>query len=314
MAAQPPAQGNVTAVYDLLERILPGTSSHFTFSLASSCPGTSALSCFRITDGAGGTTAVLGTSASELTAGLGVYMKEYCNMTFGWKRGGGNNIFTPSVWPLVGAAGVTRSRNTPFSYIDNVCTHSYTKVWWSWNDWQEHIDWMALSGINMMLAMTGQELVQYKVFTSYGLNDSTIRSWFNGPAFLTWSRGQNDYGNNIAGPLPMSWMQNQWELQKLILPRLRGLGITFQLPGFQGNVPWPLAVIQNDNNITHAYATGWMNSVDPLFGRIADTWMQTLCADFGCEPNQHMQLDGYFNGGTVRNGSCWEEEFGWDHL
>ena len=110
----------------------------------------------------------------------------------------------------------------------------------------------------------------------------------------------------------MSWMQNQWTLQRLILPRLRNLGIVFQLPGFQGNVPWPLAAIQNDDNITHSDATGWMNSVDPLFGRIADKWMQTLCADFGCEPNQHMQMDGYFSGDTVRTGDCPGDELDLD--
>ena len=32
--------------------------------------------------------------------------------------------------------------------------------------------------------------VQYKVFSQFGLNDTQIRNWFNGPAFLTWSRGQ----------------------------------------------------------------------------------------------------------------------------
>ena len=46
--------------------------------------------------------------------------------------------------------------------------------------------------------------VQWKVFTQLGLNDSEIRSWFNGPALLTWSRGQNEYGAGIAGPLPRS--------------------------------------------------------------------------------------------------------------
>jgi hypothetical protein len=65
-------------------------------------------------------------------------------------------------------------------------------------DWklaaQAFIDWMALSGINNYLAETGQEEVSYKVLTKLGLNDSTIRNWFNGPALLTWSRGQNEYG------------------------------------------------------------------------------------------------------------------------
>ena len=39
---------------------------------------------------------------------------------------------------------------------------------------------MALAGINNVLAMTGQEEIAYKVFTKFGLNDTEIRSWFNG--------------------------------------------------------------------------------------------------------------------------------------
>ena len=74
----------------------------------------------------------------------------------------------------------------------NVCTNSYSLAWYSWADWQVFIDWMALSGLNLVLAMTGQEEVQYKVFQQFGLNDTQIRTWFNGPAFLTWSRGQNE--------------------------------------------------------------------------------------------------------------------------
>jgi alpha-N-acetylglucosaminidase len=118
---------------------------------------------------------------------------------------------------------------------------------------------MSLWGINMALAMTGQEEVQYKVFTQLGLSDSDIRHWFNGPAFLTWSRGQNEYGNNIAGPLPRSFMKNQWALQKQILARYRSLAITGQLPAFQGNVPIQLKYIQSDANITQQGGTGWVH-------------------------------------------------------
>ena len=132
------------------------------------------------------------------------------------------------------------------------------------------------------------------MFQSYGLSDMEIRSWFNGPAFLTWSRGQNEYGNNIAGPLPRSFMKNQWNLQRQILNRTRSLGITGQLPGFQGNVPVQLIERSQDSNITAAAGTGWMNSVDPLYANISDTWMKTLINDFGTD--HWYQLDGYFNG------------------
>jgi hypothetical protein len=286
--------GSVDAVYDLVERILPGSSQHFRLTLTS-CPDHGA--CFLVSDVPGSTDVdISASSVSELTAGLGVYLREVCNMTIGWPRGGGSNIAVPEKWPSIGQP-ILRKRIAPWSYIMNVCTHSYSLVWYSWKEWQSFIDWMALSGINMALAMTGQEEIQYKVFTSLGLNSSDIDSWFNGPAFLTWSRGQNEYGNNIAGPLPRSWMADQWNLQKQILSRYRSLGIVSQLPAFQGNVPVSLRKIYSDLNITQQGDTGWMNSADPLFGKIADIWMQTLIADFGTD--HWYQMDGYFNGGTA---------------
>ena len=94
-------------------------------------------------------------------------------------------------------------------------------MWYDWQQWSAFIDWQALSGVNLNLGVTGQEEIQWKVLTQFNVSDLDIRTWFNGPAFLTWSRGQNEYGNNIAGGtgLPRSWMKDQWNLQKQILVR-----------------------------------------------------------------------------------------------
>eukprot|EP00750_Incisomonas_marina_P029224 INCI7077.3.p1 GENE.INCI7077.3~~INCI7077.3.p1 ORF type:complete len:931 (+),score=162.20 INCI7077.3:195-2987(+) len=338
-------------VYELLERLLPGSSPAFDLKIgpcSSSSRGSSnvgssvgsaakkqakdeggnsnsdEVKCFSVRDAsgslstrsrssgkAGASIAVTASGVNELSAGLGVYLREVCNMTIGWERGGGSNVAVPETWPAVGPTPITRSRNTPFSYMMNVCTHSYSLVWYDWAHWETFIDWMALSGLNLVLAMTGQEEVQYKVFQKLGLNDTTIRTWFNGPAFLTWSRGQNEYGNNIAGPLPRSFMQAQWNLQRQILSRYRELGIIGQLPAFQGNVPIALKEVYSDANITQQGDTGWMDSLDPLYGKIADLWMQTLIADFGTD--HWYQLDGYFNGGTAPwdatdPGVSWKDE------
>ena len=289
--------GDVAAAYDLLERVLPGSSSHFSLSFLQNVTEAQ----FRVFDlPATFQVGIAATSASEMTAGLGWYLREVCNLTYGWPRGGGSNMFLPNPWPKVGAvetAPVTRLRVVPWSYFMNVCTHSYSFVWYDWHHWEALIDWMALSGINLVLAMTGQEEVQYKVLQQFGLDDETIRTWFNGPAFLTWSRGQNEYGSNIAGPLPRSFMKSQWHLQRKILARYRSLGIVGQLPGFQGNVPWKLASILGDHNMTQQGDTAWMYSTDPLFSKIADVWMKTLITDFGTD--HWYQLDGYFDGGTA---------------
>lgn len=37
-------------------------------------------------------------------------------------------------------------------------------VWWDWERWEKEIDWMALQGINLPLAFTGQEAIWQKVF------------------------------------------------------------------------------------------------------------------------------------------------------
>ena len=81
----PRLRGSVEAVYELIERVLPGSSLHFSLSFinASECQseGGAVGACFRISDAENATTAVYGTSASELSAGVGFYLREYCGMT-----------------------------------------------------------------------------------------------------------------------------------------------------------------------------------------------------------------------------------------
>ena len=122
------------------------------------------------------------------------------------------------------------------------------------------------------------------MLSGFGLNDTTIRNWFNGPALLTWSRGQNEYGGDIAGPLPRSWMKAQWSLQRQILNRTRALGMVGQLPAFQAAVPAELKYMLHDDNMTdNGQGTAWMDSLDPLFLKIAAKWMETMLADFGTD-------------------------------
>jgi hypothetical protein len=49
-----------------------------------------------------------------------------------------------------------------YRYYQNTCTASYSYVWKTWKQWEEDIDWMVMSGINLPLAFTGQEIVWKK--------------------------------------------------------------------------------------------------------------------------------------------------------
>jgi hypothetical protein len=126
--------GTTTAVEELLDRVLPGSRAHFTLELAETCPGAEP-PCFVLTDD-GDKVKVTATGAAELASGIGVYFRERCNMVIGWPRGGGSNVFIPSAWPKIGSTPLVGKRNTPWSYMMNVCTHSYSLVWYSWQDWE----------------------------------------------------------------------------------------------------------------------------------------------------------------------------------
>lgn len=102
--------------------------------------------------------AVTASSLTSLTYGIGWYLRFRCGITVGWPHGGGSFTTPPATWPSVGAR-VDMHRAVPITYIDNVCTHSYSYVWYDEDMWMQHIDWMAISGITHFLAMTGQEEV-----------------------------------------------------------------------------------------------------------------------------------------------------------
>ncbi len=73
-----------------------------------------------------------------------------------------------------------------FRYYQNVCTVSYTFVWWDWARWEQEIDWMAMHGINMPLAFNAQETIWQKVYLKMGLTQEELDAHFAGPAFLAW--------------------------------------------------------------------------------------------------------------------------------
>ena len=183
------------------------------------------------------------TSGVELARGVGSYFRQHHDMSFSWKRTGGNqNNYVPpaeSVLAELGATPEVQFKRTNISYYQNVVASSYTHAFWDMADWSFFLDWCALSGVNVMLAYTGQEEVYRKTCAEFGINSTQFGNWSNGPAWLGWSRGQSMHGVGVSAEVPLSqtWMTKQWRLQKQILARMRELGIVPVLPAFQGNVP-----------------------------------------------------------------------------
>ena len=157
---------SVDAVRGLLTRLVPtaskSTLDQFTFSTLdeSKCKGPSKL-CFGYSSSA---TGVLfeGTTGVELAMALNMYLKQETNSSVSWPQTGGNHIDVPVQIPQP-KTSVHVERSTKKHYYANVCTFSYSFVWYTLDDWVREIDWMALSGVNLPLAYTGQEKIYQKV-------------------------------------------------------------------------------------------------------------------------------------------------------
>lgn len=157
-------------VLDVLTRVCGAdTAAIFTLELDDTLQQGFVLSPVAPTTMRNGSKAIISVRASglpELAYGAAYYLRKYAHFSFTWERTGGNNVRAPLQWPRLLKAVHVR-KTAPWSYYQNVCTQSYSMWWWDWKRWEREIDWMALWGINLVLAYTGQE----QIFTTVYVRD-----------------------------------------------------------------------------------------------------------------------------------------------
>ena len=231
---------------------------------------------------------IRGNNANSMAVGLNRYLEEYCLTDVSWYHY--NPVELPEVMPQV-PEPVKASAEISKRFFLNYCTFGYTMPWWKWENWERFIDWMALNGVNMPLAITGQEAVWQKVWRKYGLTDEQIRAFFTGPAHLPWQRMNNI--DRWQGPLPRAWIDGQADLQKRILKRERELNMTPVLPAFNGHVPRELAEVVEEPVDTarvnswclfaNEYRCTFLNPTDPLFARIQKDFLEEQNRMFGTD-------------------------------
>ena len=235
----------------------------------------------------GGKVAIGGNNAGSMAVGLNRYLNRYCKVTVSWYADVAFEL--PKALPDVPATERVTAR-VPQRFFLNYCTWGYTMPFWQWRDWERFIDWMALNGVNLPLAITGQEAVWYNVWTRLGMTDKQVRDYFTGPAYLPWHRMANIDG--WCGPLPKEWLEGQTALQQRIVERERALNMRPVLPAFAGHVPgvlrdlFPKADIQALGSwagFDEQYRTYFLNSEDPLYGRIQRLFLEEQTRLFGTD-------------------------------
>ena len=290
----------LTAAEALLNRVIPAELvAHFQCELLPTSTGGVAQMQLS-SDPATNTIILRGTSGVEIASALNWYMNDYLNITFDWAtyaegqwQGTAKYTTTPGQQlPLPPTTTPIVPRQLSQSYYLNVCTPGYSLVWSDWTYWQKHIDWMALQGINLPLALTGTEYIWNQVWTQdFNFTSSDLAPFFSGPAFLPWYRMGNMRG--WGGPLSEAWMAAQKNLQLLILARQRSLGMRPVLGAFAGFVPSAFATKYPQAKLNRAPA--WANfakeygevyqldSTDPLFHRIGSRFIEVQNAIYGTD-------------------------------
>ena len=272
----------------LAERIVPEYASHIKFIQTED-----ASDVFEIQT-KGRKLIIRGNNANSMAMGLNYYLKNHCDVTVSW------HVFDPVEYPSTMPSvdvPVRIEARTPERFFLNYCTFGYTMPWWKWEDWERFIDWMALNGVTMPLATTGQEAIWQKIWTNHGLSDEEVRSYFTGPAHLAWHRMTNI--DKFDGPLPQGWIDSQVELQKKILERERELNMTPVLPAFTGHVPEKIRDIYPDAQITRVpgwggfeekYLCHFLSPMDPLFAQLQKEYLEAQTELFGTDHIYGMDL------------------------
>lgn len=228
-----------------------------------------------------------GNNANSMAVGLSHYLKYYCKTSVSWYAL--DPIEMPDKLPMLKDKVRINSRVQNRFFL-NYCTFGYTMTWWTWKDWERFIDWMALNGVNLPLAITGQESIWHRVWLKLGLDDNDIRNYFTGPAHLPWHRMTNM--DKWQGGLPDSWLNNQEELQKKIVARERELGMKPVLPAFAGHVPQALtkkypsakiSMMSSWGGFEDEYRSFFLDPLDPLFSQIQKLFLEEQTKVYGTD-------------------------------
>ena len=303
IGCQQQVQGSSPVMERMCQRLFPKHAHSFQFELMTEPVNGDQFSLETVQE----KIRIKGNNSNSLAAGLNFYLKHYCHTHVSWYAS--DTVEMPDQLPQI-PIPVSIHAKCENRFFLNYCTFGYTMPYWQWKDWERLIDWMALNGITMPLAITGQESIWYKVWEKMGLSDTQIRSYFTGPAHLPWHRMSNvDYWQS---PLPQSWLKGQEDLQKLILKREREFDMTPVLPAFAGHVPAELKELYPDAKIypmsqwggfDEKYRSHFIDPTDSLYNVIQELFLKEQTKIYG---TNHIYGIDPFNEVSLPD---WNEEF-----
>ena len=227
--------------------------------------------------------------------GIYCYLKEYCNVQLSWCAN--QEIHISSLVMFDGE--FHKEIGQKYRVYMNYCTLDYSMCWWDFERWEKEIDFMAMNGINMPLAVVGTEAVWYETLLQFGFTKKEALDFISGPAFWAWQ-----LMTNIEGYLPPEnekYVYERLELGRKILQRYLEFGMYPIQQGFSGHVPvllrkkYPKAKILMQNGWCRYPKTAQLDPLDPLFFEFGTVYLNKMNELLG---NHHFIACDPFHEGT----------------
>lgn len=234
--------------------------------------------------------ALRGDCPVSIAMALNAYLTEVCRVNYSWN---GNRQIRLTEYPPV-AKPLRRTVDQKYRVYMNYCTLCYSMAWWGWERWEKEIDFMAMKGINMPLAVVGTEKVWFDTLTELGLSREESLRCISGPAFWAWQLMTNI--DSYMPPSDEKYVEERAALGKKIMERYLEWGMFPIQQGYSGHLPmiarekFPHAKIQAKAEWCDFPATAQLDPTDPLFPRIGRIFLEKQDALFGshhfyaCDP------------------------------
>ena len=233
---------------------------------------------------------VKATSVIAACMGIYDYLKNYCGVQLSWCSN--NKVEIEALTPFNGEFKKTVKQK--YRVYMNYCTLDYSMCWWDFDRWEKEIDFMAMNGINMPLAVVGTEAVWFETLLEFGYSEEEALSTISGPAFWAWQLMTNIEG--YCPPKDKKYVYERLELGRRILKRYVEFGMQPIQQGFSGHVPLTMkrkfrrSKIYLQHGWCHYPKTAQIDPLDPLFRKFGMTYLKKMEKLFGnyhyiaCDP------------------------------
>lgn len=236
------------------------------------------------------------------------YLKKYCNVQLSWC--GNQEIHIDKLVMFDGE--FKKEIEQKYRVYMNYCTLDYSMCWWDFARWEKEIDFMAMNGINMPLAVVGTEAVWYETLQEFGFTKEEALHFISGPAFWAWQLMTNI--DSYLPPENENYIYERMELGKKILGRYLEFGMYPIQQGFSGHVPallkekYPHAKILMQRGWCLYPKTAQLDPLDPLFSEFGTVYLHKMKELFG---NHHfIACDPFHEGTPPKSGKAYLHEVG----